>query len=140
SFSEGRSCSARAPNTAREARAPPKLFLSIEVIGLCSFYDYVIRSFFYYRPLAAVWIIAGVAALPAVARIISDHVVNKIFVASIGELVCFARLEEKRVADGHNGRSILVANAASARHDEIKFRLGRVRMIRTKRFPFRNPH
>src|SRR6266404_2503810 len=117
-----------------------RLFFSIEVIGLCSFYHYVIRSFFHHDPLAAVGIKTGIAALSAAARIISDDVINKILDAGVGDLMRFARLEKERVAFGYNCRSILVPNAATPRDDEIKLRFGRMRMIRTKRFAFRNPY
>src|SRR6266446_697511 len=115
-------------------------FLPVEIIGLCSFHDHFLQFLVHYSPLAAVGVKTGIAGRSTAARIIGDDVVNKIFVAGVGDLMRLARLKEKRVTLPYNGRSILVANAASARQDEIKFRFGRVGMIRTKRFPLRNPH
>src|SRR5205823_12450378 len=124
SFSEGRSCSARAPNTAREARALPNLFLAVEVISLCSSHNHFLQFLVHHSPLAAVGVKTGITGSSAAARIIGDNVINKIFVADVGDLMRFARLKEKRVAFRHDCRSILVANAAPPRYDEIKFRFG----------------
>src|SRR6266478_5859337 len=74
------------------------------------------------------------------ARIIGDHVINKILIAGVRKLVRIARPEEKRVAGGDDCRSIFVANASASRHNQIKLRLARVRMIRAKRLAFRNAH
>src|SRR5438552_9928747 len=114
SFSEGRSCSARAPNTACEARALPNLFLPVEVIGLHSSHDHFLQFLVDHSPLAAVGIKTGITGSPAAARIISDHVINKIFVTGISDLMRFARLKEKRVARTYDCRSVLVANTAAA--------------------------
>src|SRR5438876_10217251 len=56
SFSEGRSCSARAPNTAREARALPNLFFAVEVIRFFSSHDHFLQFLVDHRPFAAIWI------------------------------------------------------------------------------------
>ena len=74
------------------------------------------------------------------ARIIRDHVVNEIIIAGIGELVRFARAEEKRVAQSDLGPTIFVTHLAAPGNNQIKFRLARVRMIRAKRFAFRNAY
>ena len=55
-------------------------------------------SFLRHRPFAAVGIITGITSCPAAARIIGDHVINKIFITGVTELVRFAGLKEKRIA------------------------------------------
>src|SRR5207253_9057599 len=115
------------------ARHDNFLLFAVEVIRLLSFHDHFVLSFLPDCELAAVGIKTGIAL-----RVIGDHVINKIFVAGVGELVRFAWLEEEGVARCDDCRSGLVANASATRHDEIKLRLARVRMIRTKRFALRN--
>ena len=51
----------------------------------------------------------------------------------------FTRLKEECVTRSHFGHAIFVANVAAAGNDEIKLRFRRMRMIRAKRFAFRNP-
>ncbi len=80
------------------ARKQRVLFFAVEVIGLCSFHDHFLKFLVDHRPLAAVGIITGITGSPAAARIIGNYVINKIFVTGVGELMRFARLEEKRVA------------------------------------------
>ena len=73
-------------------------FFAIEVISLRSFHDQFFGSFPCHGPLAAVGIITGITRRAAAARIVGDHVINKILIADITKLMCFARLKQKRVA------------------------------------------
>ena len=47
-------------------------------------------------------------------------------------------LKEKRITRSDFGNPILVAHVATAGNDEVKLRFSRMRVIRTKRFAFRN--
>src|SRR5437879_4412916 len=107
------------------------LLLAVAVIRRLSFHDDFVHALFPDRELAAIRIMTGIAA-----RIIGDHIINEIFLARVAELMRLTRSKEKRVAGTDDCRSIFVANASLARHHEIKLRLARVRMIRTKRFAF----
>src|SRR5437660_11837396 len=95
------------------------LLFAVEVISLLSFHDHFVHPFLPDRELAAVGIMTGIAA-----RIVGNYVINKIFIAGVGELMRFSRSEEKRVPRGDDCRSFLVANASASRHHEIKFRFG----------------
>ena len=91
-----------------------KSFFAIEIIGLASFHDDFFMPICSDGPLAAVGIVTGITSCAAAARIISDHVENKILVATIAELMRFTRLEEERIARSYFGNTIFVANAAPA--------------------------
>src|SRR5207302_3776962 len=115
-------------------------FFSIEVISLGPLHQYFLQGVVYHRPFAAVGIITGITSRPAAARIIGDHVINEILVASIAELVRFTGLKKEGVARPDFSHSILVAHTAASRDNKIKLRFSRVRVIWAKRFPLRNPH
>jgi len=66
--------------------------LAVEIIGLLSSHDYFFQSLFHHRPFAAVGIKTGISGCAA-ARIIGNHVINKIFITGVGKLVRFARLK-----------------------------------------------
>src|SRR5262249_38084282 len=72
------------------------------------------------------------------AWIVCDHVINKIFLARVRELMRFARAKEKRISGPDFGPAILIADFSFTGDDEIMLRLRRVRMIRAKRFAFWN--
>ena len=91
-----------------------KSFFAIEIIGLASFHDDFFMPICSDGPLAAVGIITGITSCAAAARIISDHVVNKILVATIAELMRFPRLKKEGVARSNLSYSVFVANAAPA--------------------------
>src|SRR5438034_5598661 len=113
------------------------LLFAVEIVGLFSFHDYFFQPLFYHRPFAAVGIKTGISGT-STARIIGNDVVNKIVVASVGELMRFTGLKQKRIASGYDCRSILVANAPATGNDEIKFRLRGVRVVRAIRFALWN--
>src|SRR5260370_18928843 len=99
------------------------------MVGLFSFHDYFFQPLFHHRPFAAIRIKTGISSTSA-AWIIGDNVINEILLAGVGELMRFTRLEEKRIALCYNCRSLFVSNAAATGDDKIKFRFGRVRMVR----------
>src|SRR6188508_822001 len=109
-----------------------KSFFPIEVIGLSPFHDDFLMAVRCHGPLAAVWIVTGISCCAAAARIVGDHVVNKILTASIGKLMCLTGLKEKRVARSHFGYSVLIAHIAATGDDEVKLGFRRMRMIGAK--------
>src|SRR2546430_17304706 len=115
-----------------------KLFFAIEIISLRPFHHHFLGSLLNDRPFAAVGIVTRIAGGSAASRIIGYHVINKIFITSVCELVRFARLKEKRIARSNLRRSIFVTHTASTGDDQIKFRFGRVRVVRAIRFALWN--
>src|SRR5438093_8468337 len=89
------------------------LFFAVEVLGLGSLHDQFPHCIGCYRPFAAVGVIAGIARCASAARIVRNHIVNKIFVTSVGELVRFPALKEECVAWSNFGCPILVTNTAT---------------------------
>src|SRR5207248_2636596 len=110
-------------------------FFSIEIISLGPLHQYFLQGVVYHRPFVAVGIITGITSRPAAARIIGDHVINEILVASIAELVRFTGLKKEGVARPDFSHFILVAHTAASRDNKIKLRFSRVRVIWAKRFP-----
>src|SRR5262249_5944311 len=97
-----------------------KSFFAVEIISLCPFYDDFFPRIFCHCPFAAIGVITGIASCAAAARIIGDHVINKIFVTSVAQLMRLPRLKQKRVAGSNFGYSVFVAHIAAPRNDEIK--------------------
>src|SRR5205823_13694746 len=95
-------------------------FFAVEIVGLSSSHDEFFGSFLRHCPLATVRIITGVTSCAAAARIIGDHIINKIFITCVTELVRFAGLKQKRIARSNFGYAIFIADAAPARDDEIE--------------------
>src|SRR4029077_16049103 len=89
-----------------------KSFFAIEVIGLPSFHDQFFGSLPRYGPFAAVGIVTGISCCAAAARIVGDHVINKILIAGIAKLMGLARLKQERVTKSYFGRSVLIAHVA----------------------------
>ena len=114
-------------------------FFAIEVIGLSSFHDDFFPRIFGYCPLATVRIITGITRRAAAARIVSDHIINKIVIPLIPKLVRFPWLKEKCVPGSHFSVPLLVAHYAPAGNHQVKLRFSGVGMIGTKEFAFRNP-
>src|SRR5207302_4191251 len=115
-------------------------FFSIEVISLSPLHHYFLQGVVYHRPFAAVGIIAGIPSRPAAARIIGDHVINEILVASVAELVRFTGLKQEGIARLDFSDCVLVAYAAAAGNDQVELGFSRMRVVWTKRLAFRNPH
>ncbi len=74
------------------------LFFAVEVLGLGSLHDQFLHCIGCYRPFATVRVVTGITGCPSATRIIRNHIVNKIFLTRVGELVRFPGLKEECVA------------------------------------------
>ena len=83
------------------------------------------------EPFVAVGIVGGFAN-----GIIGDQQKNKVVLAVVDDLMRFAGWKDKGVALLQGRQSILVANAAGAGNDLVKFPLGAVGMIGIGTFPW----
>ena len=107
-------------------------FFAIKVIGVISFHDQFFVPIGSDRPFAAVGIVTGIPCCAAAARIVGNHVIDKILVTGICKLMRLARLAQKRVPRSHFGHSVFVAYIAAAGDDKIKFRFRCMRVIGTE--------